>query len=185
MPHKILIALWSHAHDWDSSTNRRLSTLDHRIGTVDGWITNRAAELSASLPFKGIFLAPEYYFTEPDPNRFRSPLSEKDRLRIERKLLELSTKYPRILLVPGTIFHQKPLVRTVDSAANKFDPATGQRTLAKTTDDDRRDRSDQKVRRYISSIPAQRNPGEAWQHRWVSNGYNAGGSQVPSLRDIR
>src|SRR5262245_48993550 len=162
MPHKILIALWSHAHDWSASTNGRLKTLDHRIATVDAWITHRA-DLSGSLPFKGIFLAPEYYFTEPSPTGGRSPLSEKDRLRIERKLIELSNKYTKILLVPGTVFYKKPLARTADSAKKKFDPTTGQRTLVKTTDDDRRDRTQQKVRRYIATIPAQRNPGEAWQ----------------------
>lgn len=86
-------------------------------------------------------------------------MSELERIDVESKLLGLSRKYPQILMVPGTVFYRKQLVRAPGFDL-KFDPATGQRTLAKTSPNDRRARAIQKTRAYIVKIPGQRTPAD-------------------------
>jgi len=184
-----MAALWSNSHQssfgWGASINIRLFGLDLNLKTFQQWIAKHSADLSTSAPFKGVFLAPEYYFTKPDPGKKREPLDEAARLQLERNLLSLSNRYPEILIVPGTVFYAKPLVRGPESSQFRFDPATGTRTLLKTSDPDRRDRINKKVKAYIVSVPAQRSAADADLRRWAGTGFQAGAHHVPSLQEIR
>ncbi|MBN9663516.1 MAG: hypothetical protein J0H49_35285 [Acidobacteria bacterium] len=182
MPQNIVIGLWSNSNRWDKPLASRLLAMEWKMATVNKWMTESAAELTKNLPFKGVFLAPEYYFTGPYTERF--PMPEGERINIEEKLLGLSRKFPELLLVPGTVFYAKRLVRDAGFGL-KFDPVTGLRTKAKVTDADRRARAIQKTRAYIGNIPAQRGPNDEDLRFWAGSGYDAGGNQVPSLNQIR
>lgn len=182
MPHNILIVLWSHSNDWTRSIASRLLAMEAKLATAELWVTQYAAQLNSGMPFQGVFLAPEYFFTEPGNQR--APLPEDQRLEIEEKLLGLSRKFPRILLVPGTVFYRKELVRGIDSSVLKFDSVTGQRTLLKTTNPDRRARFVQKTQHFINTVPAQRDPTDRDLSAWAGSGYNASGHMVPSLNEI-
>jgi predicted amidohydrolase len=182
MPTNIVVVMWSPGHVWNISLAVRLFKLNSRLAETSHWISLNNADLITTLPFKAVFVAPEYYFTKNAAQR--EPLTEADRIWLETQLLALSKQYPDILIVPGTIFYQKPLVRNAGSAPNKFDPATGQRTLAKTSPADRRQRTIQSTLTYISSIPHQRDANDNRQHKWVNQGYDAGGHAVPSIGDL-
>jgi predicted amidohydrolase len=180
MPNNIVIALWSHKNQWNHPIATRFLILEDRLRMTARWITALGKDLTG--PFKAVFLAPEYLFTEPAAQR--QPLTEAARLRIEQDLLALSRKYPEILMVPGTVFYKKPLTRDQNSAQYKFDPVTGLRDKLKTTGADRRDRLFGKAMDAMFSIPAQRTADD-WRHDdWVMNGYDADGHAVPSLNQI-
>jgi predicted amidohydrolase len=150
------------------------------------WIGLHAGKLGTTLPFKAVYLAPEYYFTQPHPDNSRMPLTEDERVQFEPELFGLSAQFPDILIVPGTIFYAKPLFRTAISFQDRFDPATGTRTLPKTSDPDRRERSLNKLDTHLKTIHSTQTQNDpAFWRNWNVKGYNAGPYQVPALSEIQ
>ncbi|MEO7966326.1 MAG: hypothetical protein ABIT38_20685, partial [Gemmatimonadaceae bacterium] len=111
MPSNVFVALWSNnnvaSRSWTTTITARVHRLDRRLELAQQWINSRAAQLNTNLPYQGIFLAPEYLFTKQSATNERNPMSESRRLRLEQSFLGLSRKYPKILIVPGTVFYAK------------------------------------------------------------------------------
>ncbi|HEX8115309.1 MAG TPA: hypothetical protein VF516_46600, partial [Kofleriaceae bacterium] len=73
---------------------------------------NAGIESAQKNPFErlqGILLAPEYYFT-PRENEIvlKYAISEEDKRRIEEQLVAYSRKYPKILIMAGSIAWHRP-----------------------------------------------------------------------------
>ena len=170
---------------WSFSLQQRLAILQGTLGRCQNWITSHAKELTAA-PFKGIYLAPEYYLTRPNQWNQREPMGEAMRVRLEPDLLSLSARFPEILIVPGTVFYAKSMVRTAESFQFKFDPTTGTRTLPKTKDADRRERFQQKLRTHIDTVFSLKTDDDPeFYTNWKKQGYDADGFAVPALKALK
>lgn len=189
MPNNVMAFLYSDAYQqngtWALPLGVRLAILEGTLTKSQSWMTQRVAELTTAMPFKGVYLVPEYYFTKPNQWNEREPLNEEDRVKLEPQLLAISAKFPEILIVPGTVFYAKPLVRTQNSFQYKFDPATGTRTLLKTGNVDRRDRVRQRLGSYVASFHAGQTDADPGFYRtWGAKGYQAGAHAVPALSQV-
>jgi hypothetical protein len=96
--------------NWALSIDDRLLRLRLRLQTFQQWLDSlNQATLQADNAFTGIFVAPEYYFTEPDPAGERKFLDIGNKNRIDYQLKQLSEQFPKILIVPGTIHYDVEL----------------------------------------------------------------------------
>ena len=94
------------ANHFKLSVQERLNQLSWAMGHFDTWIkAQNQATLQTDNAFVGILIAPEYYWTAPDPGGERHFLDLQAKNQIELDLKILSKAYPRILLVPGTIHY--------------------------------------------------------------------------------
>lgn len=104
----------------------RLRLLETMVGQFDAYVRSQRQLDSGGL-IKGIFTAPEYFFS----NRYDGSVREKTgqrhgrgvRENHHRRVLEglkaISIQYPRLLIVPGTISWLKPInVAEVEQALN-------------------------------------------------------------------
>lgn len=140
-PTYFIAGLWTalSAETWPQSLDNRLKQLDTCLAKLSQQIGIEGVKYSIDGAVQGVFLAPEYFFSEQGAKR--APLDELDYYRLEQKLCALSKKYPSILIVPGTIFYKKNLIRPADTLAKyKFNEKTGRRELEKTSSSDRRAR---------------------------------------------
>ena len=78
-----------------------------------------------SAHFKGILLAPEYFFAAPVSSQNHAlgdirQLDEDQKLEIQLRMLEISANIaPDLLIIPGTIAWRKPLDRSFESFARR------------------------------------------------------------------
>jgi len=190
MPANVMVFLQSEDYrqhgTWALSLAERLGIMDRMLTASQNLVTQMAAELTTGMPFKGVYLAPEYYFTAEHEENKRWPLTEEQRVQLEPQLLALSAKFPEILIVPGTMFYAKPLVRTEESFQHGFDPATGTRTRLKSPNGDRRDKALQKLDSHIKNVHSRQTEADpAFWRTWNEKGYSAGAHAVPALSAIQ
>jgi hypothetical protein len=128
--YNVEIALWSRSTQDKTyqSINKKISHLYQaltKFGRRIDWLNARfgANFIPGNQHVRGIFVAPEYYFTQagagggltPTNTTFGSrSLSEADKDRAVRSLKMMSAKFPGILIVPGTIAWRKPLARPLN-----------------------------------------------------------------------
>jgi predicted amidohydrolase len=92
------------------SLQHRFNRLASALANFSSWIDSvDQTRLQQDNAFLGIFIAPEYYWTLPDPLGKRQFLNVESKNRIELALKQLSKTYPKILLVPGTIHYDVQL----------------------------------------------------------------------------
>lgn len=90
-------------------------------------VISQARSLSESNEFQAIFAAPEYFFTAAAKHRL--PMIEPSKVELESKLLGISKQYKKILIVPGSVYYCKPLIKR--AGALKLDRQAGK--LVQTT----------------------------------------------------
>ncbi|HVK08554.1 MAG TPA: hypothetical protein VM597_07225 [Gemmataceae bacterium] len=137
----ILIALWScptshSTRHCQKAPSVKYLEMDKALEMCSRELYDNANAISKSNPFQVIFAAPEYYFTAQGNQR--TPLDESARAHLEGILLGMSRKYCRTLIVPGTLYYQKPLLRPVGT--HKLDRRTGKIDVT-TAPKDRRDKA--------------------------------------------
>ena len=88
------------------SIDERLRKLRTAVLAFNNWLGSvNQADLQLDNPFRGIFIAPEYYFTKPTLSGRRDFLDLLSKNFLDIQLKQLSRDFPRILLVPGTIHY--------------------------------------------------------------------------------
>lgn len=90
---------------------QRLQNMRLLMDAFSQWLTANQADLQADNAFKGIFIAPEYFFTTPSPTGEREFLGLSTKNQIDLDLIQLSKTYPEILLVPGTSHYDVQLTQ--------------------------------------------------------------------------
>ncbi len=102
-----VVALWN-IHNRDSnfklSSAQRIRTLDQALKMCQDYVD--AHDVQADNAFHAIFLLPEYYFSKQTDGP-RGAMSEEEAIMTRKALLVLSKKYPKILIVPGTIHYHE------------------------------------------------------------------------------
>jgi hypothetical protein len=89
-----------------SSLNARMNNIRYSLLLFSNWLVSVNPNLrQLDNPFQGIFVAPEYYFTRPNPAGQRQFLSLAEKNQIEVGLKQISASFPNILLIPGTIHY--------------------------------------------------------------------------------
>jgi predicted amidohydrolase len=121
-----IAALWTCNTSHDPQHTKKavwvkLADMTKALTECQRQVNVNAARLSPDNEFQAIFAAPEYFFTGPGDSR--KPMTEAEKVTLEHGLLNLSKKHPKILIVPGSIYYAKPLVRPAN--ANKLDRAAG------------------------------------------------------------
>jgi hypothetical protein len=113
---KIPVALWSydsHGHygiPESGITNALQMRLKNLNATLPGLADRRMTDLQA------IFVAPEYLYVAArgsSPGALygrRFPMTSAEKDVVERALLGLSREFPKILIIPGTVFYQEEVV---------------------------------------------------------------------------
>lgn len=149
MAKELVIGLWTFdAGDlFGDGRTSWTKSIQERVGGLRSAAERLQQEAARSVDspgFNSILAAPEYLFSNRDADGARLPLSESERLELEPRLLELSRAFPRMVMVPGTLFYAKTLVRP-SGADMKFNPATGLRDLPKTGTAERREKYVRKV----------------------------------------
>jgi predicted amidohydrolase len=92
------------------SLQHRFNRLETALANFSSWLASvNQARLQHDNAFLGIFIAPEYYWTLPDPLGKRHFLNIDSKNQIELALKQLSKSYPRILIVPGTVHYDVQL----------------------------------------------------------------------------
>jgi predicted amidohydrolase len=183
MPDKVAIALWK--YDTTGEENRAVAVgvrLQRMKQALEVFQSSVAGKITGSCPFKGIFLAPEYFFCAADSRAKRKPLIESQFRVVERALMDLSKAYGRILLIPGTVFYAKSLERPSKGGDLKFGP-TGVRDTPKTSEPDRRARMQGKA---IDAILSDHlwTGNEEKQGRVIMKGMSQDGKTVPPLNAV-
>jgi predicted amidohydrolase len=181
MSKKLAIALWNYDASISSEQlDARVNGLDKAARRLQDTVTDNSHAGS----FDSILAAPEYLFSLRNNQGERIPISEKQRMMVEQQVLEVSRKYPRMVMFPGTMFYCKDLIRPPE-AGLKFNDQ-GHRAEPKTTPDNRRDRYAAKVSLVIQQLdkvfetPQDR---EAVRSKGVTRG-NLSPAFSPSLNDI-
>ncbi len=72
-------------------------------------VQSRQASLATGNPCQGVFVVPEYFFSE----RGKKPMDQVKKMFVQQSVLAISRKYPNILIVPGSIYQY----RQIDSHA--------------------------------------------------------------------
>ena len=102
-----LFSVTNSNHNFKLPLFNRQKRLWTALKTFNDWLgTVNQAELQLDNPFKGIFIAPEYYFTKQSLSGDREFLDLTGKLTLEVNLKALSREFPKILLVPGTIHYE-------------------------------------------------------------------------------
>jgi hypothetical protein len=137
----IVVALWtcptSHSEiHCQKSLAVKIAEMDKALKKSHKRLLDNMGEISKTNPFQVIFAAPEYYFTEP--GKIRIAMDETTKTRLEHAILALSRKYPTTLIVPGTVYYWKPMLKP--SGALKLDRKNAQ-FVQTTATKDRRDKA--------------------------------------------
>jgi hypothetical protein len=109
---KFMVALWtkSTSHDpthCQASVDAKYKAMESKVSDSAQLVAAKKITAGANgLPFSGIFVAPEYYFTHPDPQE-REPMDEQEKRNLELKIFALSRTHPGIVIVPGSYFYYK------------------------------------------------------------------------------
>lgn len=129
MKKKLIAAVWSVNTKYiqNIALAIRMNELKEAVGKADEAVMRIARETGASLgdtPL-GVFVAPEYMFAHPIGRRDhntgdRRHINEAEKSALLVELKALSTAYPRLLLIPGTIAWRK----TFDRAGAKQNSTT-------------------------------------------------------------
>jgi len=133
----IVISLWTYQTLDKSSMlktiDERLAAMEKQIERCAKTVTSLGADIELGNEFHAIFAAPEYYFTAPAQTRTALTTVQKDLLYL--KLAALSKKYPKILMIPGTIFFKEEIdtevARTKMKSHLLMSEITAKSTLAK------------------------------------------------------
>lgn len=97
-------------HNFKFSLDARLKNMRDAVNAFNNWLdTVNQAELQLDNPFRGIFIAPEYFFTKPSLTGEREFLDLASKNFLDTSLKQLSQAFPKILLVPGTIHYDVEL----------------------------------------------------------------------------
>jgi predicted amidohydrolase len=179
---KVAIALWK--YDTTGEQNRAVAVgvrLQRMKQALELFQSSLSGNIRGSCPFKGIFLAPEYFFCAADSRAKRKPLIESQFRAIDKALMDLSKAYGRILLIPGTVFYAKSLERPPKGGDLKFGP-TGVRDTPKTSEPDRRARMQGKaIAAMTSGLWTGREEKEA---SVIMEGMSQDGKTVPPLSSV-
>jgi predicted amidohydrolase len=102
-----LIGIWTHDNHGNllDSLDVRLQRFNRVLDMFGAVVKRDSASLSDGNHVQAIFVAPEYYFSGPG----KTPISAADHDNTLRQLMQLSTKYPNVLIVPGTIYYSRDL----------------------------------------------------------------------------
>jgi predicted amidohydrolase len=133
----IVISLWTYPTLDKASMlktiDERLAALEKAVEACAKTVTTLGADIELANEFHAIFAAPEYYFTAPAATRTALTATQKDLLYI--KLAALSKKYPKILMLPGSIFFKEEIdtevARTKMKSHLLMSEITAKSTLAK------------------------------------------------------
>jgi hypothetical protein len=133
----LAVALWNrntYRKQMDQNPTR-LQRLQEAVAACDMQFA-RVAKPNAAI--SGIFVAPEYYFAankagvaKADGTFYNRCVDEAAKDAIVADLLALSKKFPKMLLIPGTIAWSKSLVRKAGDEFKRDDQ--NQRTTTKKT----------------------------------------------------
>ncbi len=85
--------------------NVRLQRLAYALHDCQQTINANWASIQQDNEFHGIFLAPEYFFSSCRNDGTRFPMTNGEKMWLESQLIGLSRQYPKILIVPGTVFY--------------------------------------------------------------------------------
>jgi hypothetical protein len=134
----IIVALWtlptsSNPMHCNETVELKFAAMERALKKCQAMIAEKADKLSKTSPFQAIFAAPEYYFTER--GSIRRPMAEATKVGLEHKILTQSRSFPKTLIVPGTIYYWKTLLRKAFSP--KLNRDSGD-VFATTTDKNRR-----------------------------------------------
>ena len=129
---RMIAGLWSRKN-YDKSG----STTDARVKALKQCVEKLALQVKQEkIPdseIQGLLVAPEYFFTKPDPGKWDGAkflsraISQTEKEQAVEGFKNISKAFPTLFLVPGTIAWKKPLDRPAGEARKK-DPVTGQRT---------------------------------------------------------
>lgn len=158
----------------------KLAGMEKALAACQQRINTRANDLSTTNEFQAIFAAPEYYFTGVGAHRV--PMSEADKVNLEHSLLKLSVKYPKTLIVPGSVYYAKPLIRAAN--APKLDRQTRQVVPAPNVKD-RREKTTQALTKVgLREMNQEKDLGSflVFQEGGAGVG-NISGLMVPSIMD--
>jgi predicted amidohydrolase len=111
------------------SSIQRLQLLEQMVAKAWTYfeenVSTRLTSLEEDRPIWAfLFVAPEYYFARSSNAH---AIEESDKRDIVGRLAEISRRYPRLILVPGTIAWKKPVIRPM-SEIRKRDRDTKERT---------------------------------------------------------
>jgi predicted amidohydrolase len=129
---RMIAGLWSR-----KNYDKAGSSKDARIKALKDCVQKLALQVKQEKiedsEIQGILVAPEYFFTKPDPGTWDGAqfltraISQAEKEQAVAEFESVSKAFPTLLLVPGTIAWKKPLVRSA-SETRKKDKVTGQRT---------------------------------------------------------
>jgi predicted amidohydrolase len=191
MGNSIGIGLWS--YDSTSTINLQKS-VSERCGELEKAVTKFATfvkhlkDASERSLFKGIFLAPEYFFCAQAADGMRRPMDDWRHYALEARLLQMSKNFAQILIVPGTIFYARDIVREIpisrgfckDKSSDDF----GTRSVAKQKIGDGRERM---LKRTDAAMTAPLNWGVKKEAMDIINnqGIVTNAGRIPSLTSVR
>jgi len=103
----VVLSLPTGQGNTDRSEDDSYKLLEETVEWADGERPNMLDPPALSSgEFDTIVVAPEYYFIDRHPTD-RLPLDEVAAIRLQARLLGLSARHHRILIVPGTIFYSE------------------------------------------------------------------------------
>lgn len=157
----IVFALWTYPtldkSKLQKTIDERFAAMEKQVEKVASTVTNLGTDIQAANAFHAIFAAPEYFFTAPGKTRAALTVKQKDLLYL--RLAALSKKYPKILMIPGSVFFKEEVNTLTDLNKMKshliMSEITAKKTLAK--------------RDYEDVLTG-----------WTTGG----GSHIPALKDI-
>lgn len=102
-----LIGIWTHSNydNINDELNVRLNRFYKTLNLFASVVNKEKATLSEGNHVQAIFVVPEYYFSGPG----KTPISALDHDNVLRQLMQLSSCYPNLLIVPGTIYYSRDL----------------------------------------------------------------------------
>lgn len=106
MPNSVVVGLWTYSENsagW--SVQQRYQHFCGILRMFSNYVRAQQAILQTDNPCQGIFVAPEYYFSGPG----KQPLTEADKMRVQQYLLQHSTLYPNIAIIPGSIYQRRSI----------------------------------------------------------------------------
>jgi len=170
----------AHFAEHQASFTSRLGALRQLMADCNQCIGEKKGEIDQDLPFRGMVVCPEYFFADFVSGR-REPLNEQQKDLVQASLLKLSAEYPKILLVPGTIFYAKNVVRPQETAKKmiKSGKHAGERIgELKTTD-----RKEKAVHAMHTALSTGASSSNDWVRETTTSDKVLGGKQVLSMND--
>jgi predicted amidohydrolase len=170
----------AHFPEHEASFTSRLDMLRQLMSDCSQCIGEKKDQIDADLPFRGMVVCPEYFFADFVSSR-REPLNEQQKDLVQAYLLKLSADYPKILLIPGTIFYAKNVVRPQEAARKmiKSGKHAGERTGELKT----ADRQEKAVRAMHTALSMGASSSNDWVRDTTTSDKVLGGKQVLSMND--